>query len=51
MRDFRAACPDRTVWAYTGFVYEDLLTDQERQKLALLCDVIVDGRFVEQQRT
>lgn len=50
MRDFREACPDRTVWAYTGFVYEDLLTDQERQELALLCDVIVDGRFVEQQK-
>ncbi|KYG94197.1 anaerobic ribonucleoside-triphosphate reductase activating protein [Paenibacillus polymyxa] len=50
VRDFREACPDRTVWAYTGFVYEDLLTDQERQELALLCDVIVDGRFVEQQK-
>ena len=50
VRDFRAACPDRTVWAYTGFVYEDLLMDQERQELALLCDVIVDGRFVEQQK-
>ncbi|MCP3795011.1 anaerobic ribonucleoside-triphosphate reductase activating protein [Paenibacillus sp. CH40] len=50
VRDFREACPDRTVWAYTGFVYEDLLTDPERQELALLCDVIVDGRFVEQQK-
>ncbi|MDY7991715.1 anaerobic ribonucleoside-triphosphate reductase activating protein [Paenibacillus polymyxa] len=50
VRDFREACPDRTVWAYTGFVYEDLLTDQERQELTLLCDVIVDGRFVEQQK-
>ncbi|WDZ59312.1 anaerobic ribonucleoside-triphosphate reductase activating protein [Paenibacillus polymyxa] len=50
VRDFREACPDRTVWAYTGFVYEDLLTDPKRQELALLCDVIVDGRFVEQQK-
>lgn len=24
--------------------------DPERQELALLCDVIVDGRFVEQQK-
>ncbi|MFK4301832.1 MULTISPECIES: anaerobic ribonucleoside-triphosphate reductase activating protein [unclassified Paenibacillus] len=50
VRDFRAACPDRTVWAYTGFDYEELLTDQARRELALLCDVIVDGPFVEQQK-
>lgn len=38
------------MWAYTGFCYEELLTDQARRELALLCDVIVDGRFVEQQK-
>ncbi|MGG1938227.1 4Fe-4S cluster-binding domain-containing protein [Paenibacillus polymyxa] len=42
--------PDRTVWAYTGFVYEDLLMDQERQELALLCDVIVDGRLLNSKK-
>lgn len=44
---FRAACPGKTVWAYTGFTFEVLMRHPERRELALLCDVIVDGRFIQ----
>lgn len=50
VRRFRQSCPDRSVWAYTGFVYEELLEDEERRTLAELCDVIVDGRFVQAEK-
>ncbi len=43
---FRSLCPDKTVWAYTGFTFEALMRHPKRRELALLCDVIVDGRFV-----
>lgn len=42
--------PDLTVWAYTGFEYEELVTDPVRAELARLCDVIIDGRYVEAER-
>ena len=50
----RAACPDKSFWAFTGYDYEkDLLTgklgDAETVMRMLNClDVLVDGRFVEE---
>lgn len=35
--------PNINVWAYTGFVYETI----KDTALAKMCDVIVDGEFVE----
>ena len=43
------------VWAYTGYTFEQLQAgfDQhpEWKKLLSLTDVLVDGRFVQEQRT
>lgn len=45
---FRAAHKD--VWVYTGYAWEDLLTnpDPEIQSLIAVCDVIVDGPFQQE---
>jgi anaerobic ribonucleoside-triphosphate reductase activating protein len=50
VRRFRAACPVLNVWAYTGYTYEALLRRPDLRELAELCDVIVDGRYVEAER-
>ena len=41
---------DITVWAYTGFTWEELIKSPEMLNLAKLCDVIVDGRYIENKR-
>ena len=41
------------VWAYTGFIFEDLLSDEKpavREFLAL-CDVLIDGPFILADRS
>jgi len=50
VRQLRAARPDLTVWAYTGFVYEELITDPSRTELSRLCDVIIDGPYIAAER-
>ncbi|SEO60043.1 anaerobic ribonucleoside-triphosphate reductase activating protein [Paenibacillus sp. OK076] len=50
VRQLRAARPDLTVWAYTGFVYEELITDPSRMELSRLCDVIIDGPYIAAER-
>ena len=40
----------KTIWCYTGYRFEDLLAHPLRRQLVELCDVIVDGRFVEAER-
>lgn len=41
---------DKNIWCYTGYYFEDLLQHPIRRKLVELCDVIVDGRYVEAER-
>ena len=41
---------DKTIWCYTGYRFEDLLTHPARRALAELCDVIVDGPFILAER-
>lgn len=41
---------NKNIWCYTGYNFEDLLQHPIRRKLVELCDVIVDGRFVESER-
>lgn len=41
---------DKTIWCYTGYRFEDLLKHPLRRKLVELCDVIVDGRYIETER-
>ena len=40
----------KNIWCYTGYLFEDLLQHPLRRTLVELCDVIVDGRYVEAQR-
>lgn len=50
VKEFRVRCPEKNVWAYTGFTFEALMRQAKLRELALLCDVIVDGQFVLAER-
>ncbi len=41
---------DKNIWCYTGYKFEDLLQHPIRRNLVELCDVIVDGRYLESKR-
>ena len=53
LRRARAAYPEKTIWAYSGFTNEELLTEGSSPRceatdgMLSLLDVLVDGRFVE----
>ena len=36
-----------SLWAYSGFTFEQLMTDTTKRPLLELLDVLVDGKFVE----
>ena len=40
----------KTIWCYTGYRFEELLSHPTRRQLVELCDVIVDGRYIEAER-
>lgn len=43
-KEVKAAFPDKTIWLYTGYLYEEV-KDLEIMKYI---DVVVDGQFVEE---
>ena len=53
LRRVRQKLPHKTIWAFTGFTYEQLLTDgshprcEVTDQLLTLIDVLVDGPYVE----
>ncbi|MGI6151860.1 MAG: anaerobic ribonucleoside-triphosphate reductase activating protein [Christensenellales bacterium] len=41
----------KTVWAYSGWTFEELLQDEAKNKLLSECDVLVDGPFLLERRS
>lgn len=58
LREFKRRFPNKTLWIYTGNLYEELtgmLGDSpkhiaETEEILALTDVLVDGRFVEEEK-
>lgn len=48
----RTLYPKINIWLYTGFTWEQIFDecDRQRQKIVMLCDVLVDGPFIEEQK-
>ena len=52
----RAAYPQKTIWGFSGFTYEELTTEgthprcEATDEMLSLLDVLVDGRFVEERK-
>lgn len=44
IREIRNRCPEKTIWLYTGYLWEEI----SHLELISSLDVLVDGRFVEE---
>lgn len=57
MRRVKAECPDKDVWAYTGYLLDDELTPNGKNyteftdELLSYIDVLVDGPFILEQKS
>ncbi|MDN0046025.1 anaerobic ribonucleoside-triphosphate reductase activating protein [Megasphaera hexanoica] len=47
VQSVRRAVPEKSIWVYSGFLYEEILTQPARKALLEACDVLVDGPFVD----
>ena len=55
--EFKKRFPNKTVWVYTGYTFEDILNESEKDSayeemrrvfVRLYVDVLVDGRYVDE---
>ncbi len=51
IQEVKEQFPSKTIWMYTGFIWEELLEDEECSEIVTLVDVIVDGRFEMEKKS
>lgn len=44
-KDFKNLYPEKELWIYTGYKYEEIIHRDKYKSLLKLCDVLVDGEF------
>ena len=65
-KEIRISFPEKTIWLYTGFEWNDIWEDnniiiddytlqvyedyKKRQEIIKLCNVIVDGEYIDEQK-
>lgn len=40
----------KTIWLYSGYTWEQIQIDSKRMKIVSQCDVMVDGRYIDELR-
>lgn len=48
VNEIRLSMPEKTIWLYSGFTWLKALNNDLRRKIIEQCDVMVDGRFVDE---
>lgn len=48
--EFKRLFPEKKLWIYTGYTYEELIKDIKYIPILELADVLVDGKFEEDKR-
>lgn len=41
---------NKSIWIYSGFLYDELILIPKCRELLELCDILVDGEFVEEEK-
>jgi len=50
VKKFKTQYPDKDIWIYSGFTYEQIMQDKDMKKLLNHCDVLVDGLYDKTQK-
>ncbi|AJS57295.1 anaerobic ribonucleoside-triphosphate reductase activating protein [Paenibacillus sp. IHBB 10380] len=43
-------CIDKNIWIWSGYTFEEIIADESQLELLTYCDVLIDGKFILEQR-
>ena len=44
--EFKKNFKDKNIWLWSGYTYEEILTDKNKLNIISKCDILVDGKFI-----
>ena len=47
IKKFKENLPDRDIWIWSGFTWEEILEDENRFSLIKECDILIDGKYID----
>lgn len=50
LKKFKKRFPEKTIWIWSGFTWEAILESEKLFSLVSLCDVLIDGKFIEEKK-
>ena len=50
VKRIKAECEGKNIWIWSGYTLEEILADEPKRLLLSYCDVLIDGKFVLEQR-
>lgn len=48
LKKFKNELPDRNIWIWSGYTWEEIINDSKKFELISLCDVLIDGKFIDE---
>ncbi|MNC66731.1 anaerobic ribonucleotide reductase-activating protein [compost metagenome] len=50
VKRIKQECSGKNIWIWSGYTFEEILADEPKRTLLSYCDVLIDGKFVLEQR-
>lgn len=51
LKVIKAEIPEKSIWCYSGFTFEELLKENTAVEMLKFIDVLVDGKFIEELKS
>lgn len=48
VKTFKVKFPEKNIWIWSGYTFNEIIKDKNKLELLSLCDVLIDGQFVEE---
>lgn len=48
IKELKFRFPNKNIWLYTGFEFENAINNSLRKRIIELCDILVDGRYIDE---
>lgn len=50
LKKFKQKFPQKTIWIWSGFTWEQIIQDRKKFELIEMCDILIDGKFILEEK-